>query len=154
MWEVFNIYKKHGKYTIMRSTVKWNNVHDKTMLQVLCIIAQLMDIHIWCIQHITEVIAYTTLCHKMIAFFEHFEHNIQFKVNDLAGFEHLWLISFCTLFSFHLQFELYTHFNNSILKWLHNITEFVRIPIRGSREDVIWIFSNIIQCKIVTPGAE
>jgi len=32
--------------------------------------------------------------------------------------------------------------------------EFGQIPISGSREDVIWSFPDIIQCKIVTPGAE
>jgi len=30
--------------------------------------------------------------------------------------------------------------------------EFGQIIISGSREDVIWTFPNIIQCKIVTPG--
>jgi len=30
--------------------------------------------------------------------------------------------------------------------------KFVQIPISGSREDVIWSFPYIIQCKIVTPG--
>jgi len=31
--------------------------------------------------------------------------------------------------------------------------KFGQIPISGSREDVIWSFTYIIQCKIVTPGA-
>jgi len=31
--------------------------------------------------------------------------------------------------------------------------KFVQIPISGSREDVVWTFPDIIQCKIVTPGA-
>ena len=31
--------------------------------------------------------------------------------------------------------------------------EFGKIPISGSREEVIWTFPYIIQCKIVTPGA-
>jgi len=31
--------------------------------------------------------------------------------------------------------------------------EFGQIPISGSREDVVWTFPYIIQCKIVTPGA-
>ena len=31
--------------------------------------------------------------------------------------------------------------------------EFGQITISSSREDVIWTFPNIIQCKIVTPGA-
>jgi len=31
--------------------------------------------------------------------------------------------------------------------------EFGQIPISGSREEVVWSFPNIIQCKIVTPGA-
>ena len=30
--------------------------------------------------------------------------------------------------------------------------EFGQIPISGSREEVIWSFPYIIQCKIVTPG--
>jgi len=30
---------------------------------------------------------------------------------------------------------------------------FGQISISGLREDVIWTFPNIIQCKIVTPGA-
>jgi len=30
--------------------------------------------------------------------------------------------------------------------------EFGQITISGSREDVVWIFPYIIQCKIVTPG--
>ena len=30
--------------------------------------------------------------------------------------------------------------------------KFGQIPIRGSREDVVWTFPNIIQCKIVTPA--
>jgi len=30
--------------------------------------------------------------------------------------------------------------------------EFGQIPMRGSREDVVRTFPNIIQCKIVTPG--
>jgi len=29
---------------------------------------------------------------------------------------------------------------------------FGQIPISSSREDVIWTFLYIIQCKIVTPG--
>jgi len=32
--------------------------------------------------------------------------------------------------------------------------EFGHIPISGSRQEVIWSFPSIIQCKIVTPGAE
>jgi len=28
-----------------------------------------------------------------------------------------------------------------------------QIPISGSREDVVWSFPYIIQCKIVNPGA-
>jgi len=31
--------------------------------------------------------------------------------------------------------------------------KFGQIPNSGSREDVVWSFPNIIQCKIVTPGA-
>ena len=31
--------------------------------------------------------------------------------------------------------------------------EFGHIPIRDSREEVVWTFSYIIKCKIVTPGA-
>jgi len=31
--------------------------------------------------------------------------------------------------------------------------KFDQIPISGSREDVVWSFPYIIQCKIVTPGA-
>jgi len=31
--------------------------------------------------------------------------------------------------------------------------KFGQIPISGSREDVVWSFPYIIQCKIVTPGA-
>jgi len=31
--------------------------------------------------------------------------------------------------------------------------EFGQITISGSREDVVWTFPYIIQCKIVTPGA-
>jgi len=31
--------------------------------------------------------------------------------------------------------------------------KFGQIPISGSREDVVCSFPNIIQCKIVTPGA-
>jgi len=31
--------------------------------------------------------------------------------------------------------------------------KFGQIPISDSREDVIWSFTYIIQCKIVTPGA-
>ena len=31
--------------------------------------------------------------------------------------------------------------------------EFGQIPIGGSREEVVWTFSYIIQCKTVTPGA-
>jgi len=31
--------------------------------------------------------------------------------------------------------------------------EFSQITISGSREDVVWTFPDIIQCKIVTPGA-
>jgi len=31
--------------------------------------------------------------------------------------------------------------------------EFSRITINGSREDVVWTFSYIIQLKILTPGA-
>jgi len=31
--------------------------------------------------------------------------------------------------------------------------KFGQIPISGSREDVIWSFTYVIQCKIVTPGA-
>jgi len=30
--------------------------------------------------------------------------------------------------------------------------KFGQIPISGSREDVVWSFPYIIQCKIVTPG--
>jgi len=30
--------------------------------------------------------------------------------------------------------------------------EFGQITISGSREDVVWTFSYIILCKIVTPG--
>jgi len=30
--------------------------------------------------------------------------------------------------------------------------EFGQIPISGSRKEVAWRFSYIIQCKIVTPG--
>ena len=30
--------------------------------------------------------------------------------------------------------------------------EFGQITMSGSREDVVWTFSYIIQCKIVTPG--
>jgi len=30
--------------------------------------------------------------------------------------------------------------------------EFGQNPISGSREDVVWSFPDIIQCKIVTPG--
>jgi len=30
--------------------------------------------------------------------------------------------------------------------------EFGQITISGSREDVVWTFPYIIQCKIVTPG--
>jgi len=29
----------------------------------------------------------------------------------------------------------------------------IQNPISGSGEEVVWSFSNIIQCKIVTPGA-
>jgi len=29
--------------------------------------------------------------------------------------------------------------------------EFGQIPMSGSREEVVWIFPYIIQCKIVTP---
>jgi len=32
--------------------------------------------------------------------------------------------------------------------------KFGQIPISGSREDVVWTFPYVIQCKIVTPGAE
>ena len=32
--------------------------------------------------------------------------------------------------------------------------EFGQITISGSREDVVWTFPYIMQCKIVTPGAE
>ena len=39
--------------------------------------------------YITNVIVYKTLCHIMIVLFGPFEHNIHFKVNHLAGFEHL-----------------------------------------------------------------
>jgi len=31
--------------------------------------------------------------------------------------------------------------------------EFGRINLSGSREDVVWTFAYIIQCKIVTPEA-
>jgi len=31
--------------------------------------------------------------------------------------------------------------------------EFGQITMSGSREDVVWTFPDIIQCKIVTPGA-
>ena len=31
--------------------------------------------------------------------------------------------------------------------------QFGQITISGSREDVVWTFPYIIQCKIVTPGA-
>jgi len=31
--------------------------------------------------------------------------------------------------------------------------EFGQIPISGSREEVVWSFPYIIQCKFVTPGA-
>jgi len=31
--------------------------------------------------------------------------------------------------------------------------EFGQIPISGSREEVVWTFTLIIQGKIVTPGA-
>jgi len=31
--------------------------------------------------------------------------------------------------------------------------KFGQIPNSGSKEDVVWSFPNIIQCKIVTPGA-
>jgi len=31
--------------------------------------------------------------------------------------------------------------------------DFSEITISGSREDVVWTFPYIIQCKIVTPGA-
>ena len=31
--------------------------------------------------------------------------------------------------------------------------KFNQMPFSGSREDVIWSFPYIIQCKIVTPGA-
>jgi len=31
--------------------------------------------------------------------------------------------------------------------------EFGQIPISSSREEVVWMFPYIIQCKIVTPGA-
>ena len=31
------------------------------------------------------------------------------------------------------------------------LAEFGQITISGSREDIIWIFAYIIQCKIVTP---
>jgi len=31
--------------------------------------------------------------------------------------------------------------------------KFGQIPISGSREDVVWSFPYINQCKIVTPGA-
>jgi len=31
--------------------------------------------------------------------------------------------------------------------------KFGEIPISGLREDVVWSFPYIIQCKIVTPGA-
>jgi len=30
---------------------------------------------------------------------------------------------------------------------------FGQIPISGSKEDAVWTFPYIIQCKIVTPGA-
>jgi len=30
--------------------------------------------------------------------------------------------------------------------------QFGQIPISGSREEVVWTFPYIIQCKIVTPG--
>jgi len=30
--------------------------------------------------------------------------------------------------------------------------EFGQIPISGSREEVVWSFPYIIQCKIVIPG--
>jgi len=30
--------------------------------------------------------------------------------------------------------------------------EFGQIPISGSRKEVVWSFTYIIQCKIVTPG--
>jgi len=30
--------------------------------------------------------------------------------------------------------------------------EFGQISIRGSREEVVWSFLDMIQCKIVTPG--
>jgi len=32
------------------------------------------------------------------------------------------------------------------------LVEFGQIPFSGSREEVIWSFPYIIQCKIVTPG--
>ena len=31
--------------------------------------------------------------------------------------------------------------------------KFGQIPMSGSREDVVWSFTYIIHCKIVTPGA-
>jgi len=31
--------------------------------------------------------------------------------------------------------------------------EFGQITISGSREDIVWTFPSIIQCKIVTTGA-
>jgi len=31
--------------------------------------------------------------------------------------------------------------------------KFGQIPISGSREEVVWTFPYIIQCKTVTPGA-
>jgi len=33
------------------------------------------------------------------------------------------------------------------------LVEFGQITISGSREDVVWTFPYIIQCKIVSPGA-
>jgi len=32
--------------------------------------------------------------------------------------------------------------------------QFGQIPISGSREEVVWTFPYIIQCKILTPGAD
>jgi len=31
--------------------------------------------------------------------------------------------------------------------------QFGQIIISGSREEVVWTFPNLMQCKIVTPGA-
>jgi len=31
--------------------------------------------------------------------------------------------------------------------------KFGQIPISGSRDDVVWSFPYVIQCKIATPGA-